>query len=519
MAERAPADGRHYTAFISYSHKDAATGRWLHRKLEGYRLPKRLAGTKGENGVVPARLGPIFRDRDELPAAGDLSEKVRAALAASGSLIVLCSPHSAASSWVAKEIATFRELHPGRPVFTAIVGGEPGQCFSPALIEGGAEPLAADLRKEGDGPRLGLLKLVAGLAGVGLDALVQRDAARRVRRVTYVTAGAVAAMLVMALLMAVAFNARADAERQRAEAEGLVEFMLTDLRDRLRQVGRLDVHGTVNQRAIAYYAAQGDPRSLPEDSLRRRARVLLAMGEDDEKRGAAGAALLRFQEAHAATAEILARRPQDPDALFAHSQSEYWVGYMAYLARRWDDAARHWGAYKQLADRLVEADAANSEWLHEAAYAQGNLCTLKLSMKAEPQDALRACQAGLASMERVQKAKPNDRKTIQDLANRHAWLGGAWKAAGNQEEALTLFLAQERLLEPLVRREPGDAHLQDQWMRALMSIAEHLKTMGREEEAVEYNKKARDVAERLSTHDPANAQWVKWLQRIRDFSV
>ncbi|HEX8238423.1 MAG TPA: toll/interleukin-1 receptor domain-containing protein, partial [Allosphingosinicella sp.] len=127
MAEAGPGAAGGYVAFISYSHKDAAAGRWLHRKLEGYRLPRRLAGTQGEDGEVPARLTPIFRDRDELPAAGDLSERVRAALAVSRNLIVLCSPHSAASPWVAKEIATFRELHPGRPIFTAIVEGEPGQ--------------------------------------------------------------------------------------------------------------------------------------------------------------------------------------------------------------------------------------------------------------------------------------------------------------------------------------------------------------------------------------------------------
>ncbi|MDB5722242.1 MAG: toll/interleukin receptor protein, partial [Alphaproteobacteria bacterium] len=88
--------GARYAAFISYSHKDAVFGRWLHRRLEGYRLPRRLAGSHGERGLVPARLTPIFRDREELPAAGDLSERVRAALAVSGSLIVVCSPNAAA---------------------------------------------------------------------------------------------------------------------------------------------------------------------------------------------------------------------------------------------------------------------------------------------------------------------------------------------------------------------------------------------------------------------------------------
>ncbi|MBV9884277.1 MAG: hypothetical protein JO276_14805 [Sphingomonadaceae bacterium] len=88
---------------------------------------------------------------------------------------------------------------------------------------------------------LGLLKLVTGIIGLGLDDLVRRDASRRVRRVTAVTAAAVIAMLVMAVLAVVALDARQDAERERAKverqrvaAEGLIDFMLTDLRERLR---------------------------------------------------------------------------------------------------------------------------------------------------------------------------------------------------------------------------------------------------------------------------------------------
>ena len=126
-----------YAAFMSYSHKDAAAARWLHRRLESYRIPRRLVGREGERGPVPARLTPIFRDREELPAAGDLSEKVRAALAASRALVVICSPDAAASQWVGREVRLFRELHPGRPIFAAILDGEPHQCFPTDLSKMG----------------------------------------------------------------------------------------------------------------------------------------------------------------------------------------------------------------------------------------------------------------------------------------------------------------------------------------------------------------------------------------------
>ena len=118
-----------------------------------------------------------------------------------------------------------------------------------------------------------------------------------------VTAGAVLAMLLMAALALVALNARNEAQRQRAEAEGLIEFMLTDLRDRLRGVGRLDVMTAVNRRALAYYGGQQALGGISPASLERRARVLHAMGEDDFTRGNLDAALVAFREAHRTTAK------------------------------------------------------------------------------------------------------------------------------------------------------------------------------------------------------------------------
>ena len=80
MAEETAGDNDRYWAFISYSHRDAAFGRRLHRKLETYALPRRLVGRRTAQGTVPKKLAPIFRDREEFAAAHDLSTEVRAAL-------------------------------------------------------------------------------------------------------------------------------------------------------------------------------------------------------------------------------------------------------------------------------------------------------------------------------------------------------------------------------------------------------------------------------------------------------
>jgi len=442
----------HYAAFISYSHKDTAAARALHRRLETYRVPRRLAGGAGDHGPVPARLTPIFRDRDELPAAGDLSEKVRAALAASDSLIVLCSPNAAASPWVAREIEAFRELNPGRPILAAIVDGEPGTCFPPALSAGGAEPLAADLRRSGDGQRLGFLKLVAGLTGVGLDALVQRDAARQIRRVTAVTLIAIATTVVMAVLTIAALNARREADRQRVEAEGLVEFMLTDLRDRLKDTASLKVLAAVNERALAHYAQQ-DLSTLSPDALERRARILHAMGEDDVTRGHLDHALAQFREAARTTAALLAARPNDPERIFDHAQSQYWIGRVAERREDLESALSAYRNYLAQAELLNRIQPGNPDYAGELAYAENNLGSVNLHLH-RPGEARAHFSKALAHFLAVARLEPGKELWIAKVANTHAWLADSWFDEARYPEARAERLTERQIKEHLLNRDP-----------------------------------------------------------------
>ena len=109
-----------YKAFISYSHQDEAWAKWLHNALESYNVPKNL-----RREGIPAKLFPVFRDRDELSSGADLSVKVEAALRNSESLIVICSPSSAQSHWVNEEIRLFRSLGREDRIFCVIVDGDP----------------------------------------------------------------------------------------------------------------------------------------------------------------------------------------------------------------------------------------------------------------------------------------------------------------------------------------------------------------------------------------------------------
>ena len=80
-----------YRAFLSYSHRDAGWAKWLHARLESFRIDKDLVGRETPLGPVSKTLRPIFRDRDDFSGGHTLTDATVTALDASASLIVLCS--------------------------------------------------------------------------------------------------------------------------------------------------------------------------------------------------------------------------------------------------------------------------------------------------------------------------------------------------------------------------------------------------------------------------------------------
>jgi hypothetical protein len=200
-----------YWAFISYSHKDTAIADWLHQKLETYRVPKSLVGTPSREGEVPSRIMPIFRDREELPTSSELGDNLQKSLQQSRYVIVICSPDAAQSRWVEEEVRAFKGWHGRDRVIALIARGAPNatdrgraedECFPQSMrfdvnaanVRVQVEPIAADLRPEGDGRERAFLKIVAGLLGVGFDDLYQREKRRQKRRQMMLAAAAILAL-------------------------------------------------------------------------------------------------------------------------------------------------------------------------------------------------------------------------------------------------------------------------------------------------------------------------------------
>ncbi len=516
---------RRYRAFIAYSHEDKRWAAWLHRRLEFYRVPRRLVGRTTAYGTIGRRLSPIFRDREELASAEDLGEKISQALEHSDNLVVVCSPAAARSKWVNEEVLRFRRAGGGNRIFCLIVDGEPlssenggdgaNECFPPALHRriddaGGAEagsiePLAADVRRGQDGRGLALVKLVAGMLGVDLDELRRRELQRRYRRLAAVAGLALLVMAATSLLALEAVVQRNAAEHRRAQAEGLVSFMLGNLSTELKPIGRLDLLDMVGKRVLAYYSSE-KLSAMDAGSLERRARALELVGGVYEQRGDFDAALSAYRRAEATTAQLLANEPDDPERIFEHAQSVFYVAALAYSRGDVARAETGFRQYYELAQRLVRINPDNSKWQTEVEYATNNLGILLKSEK-KYKDAAAVLRNGVAMFLLRARQDPQDVKKQTDLANMRAWLADSEEDLGHFQEARRQRMMQLAIYKNLLRADPDNNDLRSDLATCYRALARYAIDRGDLNDALVKIKAVTDVSKKLVTLDDTNTSW------------
>jgi tetratricopeptide (TPR) repeat protein len=427
--------------------------------------------------------------------------------------------------WVNEEVRQFKARNGEGRVLALIVAGEPfgsdqpgledRECFPKALrqrvgadgalTEERIEPAAADLRPGRDSRRRAMLRLIAGMLSVDLDELVQRDARRgrqQLLALSGVSVGVAAAMLALAIG---AMTERNEAVAQRGRAEGLIEFMIGDLRRTLEPEGRLDALDAIGAQALDYYATE--PLSqLDADSLGRRARVLHLLGVIRQQRGDLAAALAFFRQATASTGELMARYPNDPARIDEHAQGVAYIGEVALAQDDRKTSFAEFDAYERLAERLVALQPAKQDWWAEVEEANSNLGVVLLQ-EGRPEQAMAHFNRASVIAQRLVDQAPGRRDRLYDRSQIDAWMADTEAARGHVEAALADRQAESRIYAGLIAASPSDTQAIVALASCRAEIAKIDIALGRRADGIAILRQSVGEIGRLIESAPDNADY------------
>jgi len=485
-----------YKAFLSYSHKDGVRAARLHRKLERYRIPKNLR----QNGP---NLGTIFRDKEELSAASVLDKSIETALRESENLIVLCSPHAVRSQWVDKEIEVFKSLGREDRIFAVIISGIPNarkrgfpsswECLPKSLrynlTELGdikserGDPLATDLRPNGDGKKLGFIKLISGLMGLRLDQFLQRQLAHARRRMMGILISSSALISIFAGLAWATHSAQLRAEARQADAENFVEYLLSDLSLQLETYGRLDLLDSVGVKAVDYYA-QFEENELDAQTSGRRARTFHFMGELQHALAKTEGSEDYFDQAYALSLKGLDGDPNNPNRVYEHARSAYFKSLP--LRRQVDYPAEliQLEEFSNLSERLSELENGSPRSLTQLALVAMNIGRVKLRTNERDEALWNLTQADTLFQE-LNAVEPTVENLLFQTENL-AWLAEYHREQEDHAANYEIRQQQNALIDERLALHPDDFRLIEASVYAKLGLSGAANYLGAKAEGNRY---------------------------------
>jgi tetratricopeptide (TPR) repeat protein len=288
--------------------------------------------------------------------------------------------------------------------------------------------------------------------------------------------------------------------------------MLTDLRDKLDPLGKLDILDDVGKRAMRYFAAVPQ-KELSDEELARRSQALYQIGDVRIRQGKLAQALEPLQQS-LALARALADRNPSADRLFGLGQSEFWVGYVDFEQGDLTAARPHFEAYRDLSERLVRMEPQHREYQLELAYAHSNLGSLE-QRAGNLAAALASFEKTLAIKRRLVALSPGDLNGRFELAATQDQIGLTLIELGRLAEALPHLAANLELRQGLVRADPDSFRFRDYLGTAYDSLSTWYEARGRFAEALQHALQAQGIFSQLAARDPSNQRW-RWKLELSE---
>jgi tetratricopeptide (TPR) repeat protein len=319
-------------------------------------------------------------------------------------------------------------------------------------------------------------------------------------------AAAVAAIAVVVLGGLGAFSVqrirqqRTIAEHRRADADELLDFIVYDLRDKLFQIGRLDMLGEVARKAKSYF----DVRDEPGDpaSRYRRATVMTNLADVLAAEGDTKSALALYLDSLARDEELVASDPAHETWQQALAVTHDDIGDVLMAQGDVAGALTHYRAALAIDERLAAAAPDNTRLQLARSFGHEKISDAALR-RADATLALAERRASLAIVEQLAARHPDDTAVETRLLEAHAKVGAAL-IGHDSAGALTAYRQSIALAEKLAARDPSNTIRQRDLAGYHENIGVILFQQGEIAGSLPEYRAALTIVQRLAERDPTN---------------
>jgi serine/threonine protein kinase/tetratricopeptide (TPR) repeat protein len=337
----------------------------------------------------------------------------------------------------------------------------------------------------------------------------QAAVARAVGRRRLIVAGVIAVLAAVAGAAIWEWRAAVQSESRavsaRSSAEGILNYLLNQLNDKLKPIGHLDIIEDVQKQVETYYKNLGFSQEDP-NALNNWATLLRAEGDRLQAQGDLNGAKSKFQQSVEVAEKVVKQAPADTTWQRNLSVIYGRLGLVEFLQGDLTGAKGQSQPALQIALKLATLDPSNSLWQHDLIVSYNRLGTVLLA-QGDLSGANGQFQRSLEIALKVANQDPSNSLWQRDLGLVYGKLGDLLKAQGDLNGAKTQFQRGLQITQELAKQNPRNSDTQRDLTFPYNRLGTVFEALGDLNAGMANYQGALEVTQKLVKQDPDNSEW------------
>ncbi len=297
-------------------------------------------------------------------------------------------------------------------------------------------------------------------------------------------------------------EARRRADEMRARSEGLVRFLLGDLHQTLKPIGRLDVIRPVVQKTLEYFDSLHEGETT-DTMLHNRAIAYMNIGDVLTDEGKKPEALEAYRKACEIVEQLIVRDPERVEWRLSLADSHDRIGQILYYQAKFQDAHEQHSRALSIRERLAEERPDDTRVRAGIASSRHKLGVL-FWRNQELERALEFHQESISEFRALLKRDPENADLRSSLSWCLSTLGNVYRDLNDLEKAVEVTREGLAIREALASEQPANSGRLDDVLWTRSNLALLLLMQAKLEESLELFSRDMKLRRRLSDEDPTN---------------